>query len=801
MNLNQFLLIFAFLFSFIKCSIPLYYATTCYDGSQVIDPIFCPNPNNGCPFFAPYRCSNGICIANYRNCPRVKCADNEVVCNDGSCHSNEDDCANINVFGCPGGLIRCINGKCLQSCEFEENKCSAKDSIQCPSGQCAMPGNNENCMILPDELYTYCDQLAYQYDSKKQVKLKPCADGSCVHVSSECPVLNQDSVSSYYPCGDKTYRSSTKNCPAACPMGLTRCPNGLCTKGHCAFQRTNPVTENPRTALCADDQNYCLGECTTRNCSRKAQVPLYACPDDTSFAYTPFSPFSDTWAISCKPTIKCPMDRQYICPGFSCAKDSNSCPPTVCSGYRCTNGKCVENENDCQYEDYACPEDIPVLCASGHCVETPQECKKTLYNLWLPMYNTYCKSPTPYRCHDGSCANNPYNCIVVANSCDPLKFPHRCTNGDCVESSDKCPKSYGNCPLGQTLCLDGTCQITCLPINGCPIDRPYQCPNGACGLSASECAARSGCPVERPFQCTSMKCMQYPSQCETPAWSLKPMNLMITMNSQLASAYDISKENTLNAYIKLAIPSGTQVCTDRICYGQVIVRPVADSILRKLWIMTDSNRANYIREKIHSGYENLDGMTLIKSPVFNISGINGGYLFSNPIRIELYTDISNKNDLCLAIANLPSNTWSCDQKITNYTANSAIFWIKLTGIYALIYYPEYKEMQNEIKCRWPANEPKWYILSVIGCSLLVIFIVLALWWVHHSKQKNKEIRERVVTSQSFLEEISTGKAKLMKSGNNSKLIEENNTEIKKKLDFSPIEEKRRGEEYFYNDFK
>ncbi len=739
------------------CDFPAYYKSICYDGSRVIDSQYCPNRNSGCPFFLPYRCSNGSCASSYRSCDKPVCGENEFVCNDGSCHSTEDDCTNLNAFGCPGTKIRCVNGQCLSSCYEVDNTCNS--GTKCPSGQCAVSGNGENCIILPQELYDYCDSLGENYGSDSNLRLKPCADGTCVHVASECPVLNLDSEKSLKPCGYKSYRNTTDFCPSDCPAGLTRCSNGLCTKGNCAFQRTISVLSTVRSSDCSAGETRCLTSCTSRNCSRVYSESMYVCPDG-SYARTTFAPLGDAGSFpACRPTVKCSYSLPYLCDNITCVTDSGSCPPMVCSGYRCTSGRCVGNYyTDCGLEDYICPEDIPVLCSTGYCVRSPQECPDTTST--LVNSQSACSPSTPYHCSDGSCVSDPSLCLAVVSACDPRTLPYRCRNGLCAANSLACASSTVTCAYGQTLCSDGTCQYACTEINGCPIDRPYQCPNGVCGLSLSECAARGGCPMSKPYQCYDMSCAENAPACLSPVWMLKPRNLLITIHNTTSATYEVCESVLQYVCVKVSLPSGTRLCNGNgdSCYSAIVIRPVADSVLRKLWLNVDADTENFVRENVHAGYGDVDGMTLVKSPAINVSGVGGGYLFTSPIRIELFTRANLTADYCIGLANVPARSWTCVQRVNYTTGYSSRFWIQTAGVYAIIYYPTYAETVETVKCRWPCNYPRWYVLSVLGCALLATFIVLSLWGVSVTKSRARHTRQKVSEFQRRLELASTGAA-------------------------------------------
>jgi len=727
-------------------SMELYYDYQCYDGSYVTNALYCPNENNGCPFFASYRCSTGACVNNYWDCPRVQCDSNKVVCNDGFCHDSEDNCSRINVFGCTGSLIRCVNGECSESCKNKKNECQS--GYLCPSGQC-VSGGLRDCLELPTELYARCNRLSHQYNIKGIIRLKPCIDGSCVHISSECPALNKDPVNNHFPCGDKVYRASTNDCPVACPERLIRCIDGRCSDNNCLTTIT-PVELKTRSSKCGASEMLCLDECITGDCNTLKGFPLFECADG-SFASVSFAPLVEDGAIGCMPSIRCPMNYPYLCKDNSCAEDNTKCPVNTCSGYRCTNGECVRRESDCVFSDLMCPKDVPVLCFNGQCMRTIQECR--IASTRLVNADKSCDSNSKVKCFDGSCMRNANDCLSIPKACDPTTAGYRCTDGTCASNIESCTKSSKRCYYDQILCIDQTCARSCLPINGCPIQRPFQCPNGACVYSYSECLGRSSCPVSRPYQCTSMECVKDPSVCEYSAWMIKPLNVMLTLHTKLPRIFDVCEEAKPEGCVVFYIPSGTQLCRGKECYNAMIIRPVADSVLRELWPTMDEDSDSYMRENIHVGYSDLDGMTIIKSPIVNITGPKGAFSFTNPIRLKLYINVKLTSEYCLGQANLPSKTWTCQQRVRGA---SNLFWISSTGIYAIIYYPQYSETKENINCPWPCTNPDYFVLSVIGSMLLIVALVIILWVVSGAKHKSKEAKKKVIAAHKKLEDFMLG---------------------------------------------
>jgi hypothetical protein len=73
-----------------------------------------------------------------------------------------------------------------------------------------------------------------------------------------------------------------------------------------------------------------------------------------------------------------------------------------------------------------------------------------------------------------------------------------------------------DCDAGLTRCVDGVCRSTCPSHNGCPLDKPLQCPNGFCAVTIGDCAGESGCPLRTPIRCVDNTCVESIDVCDTP---------------------------------------------------------------------------------------------------------------------------------------------------------------------------------------------------------------------------------------------------------------------------------------------
>jgi len=143
-------------------------------GCPTNTPYLCPNnecvndlslcPVDNCTGLTPYQCSDSSCAIStiYCNCIGV-------VCSDGSCKSDIDDCPLLDT--CPELFPRrCPDG----SCDVYNSTCAGHLGTDCPFGL-------ELCLDGICRTPALCDSLPFQ-----GCPLYECSDGSCTNNYNNC---------------------------------------------------------------------------------------------------------------------------------------------------------------------------------------------------------------------------------------------------------------------------------------------------------------------------------------------------------------------------------------------------------------------------------------------------------------------------------------------------------------------------------------------------------------------------------------------------------------------------------------
>mmetsp|Transcript_34324 Transcript_34324/g.67594 ORF Transcript_34324/g.67594 Transcript_34324/m.67594 type:complete len:3977 (-) Transcript_34324:239-12169(-) len=252
---------------------------TCANGQCVTDVSQCLTAA-GCPLATPHRCADGSCkeyeasadlppAQNSKKCHvQVVCEDHQVLCNDGTCRSDQVYCGAVPQ--CTNGTIRCADGTCLPSSSCPDS-CPVTSPIKCASGQCRVtmqqcpeaqgqqslgqaptPGVSVGCTIeRPYRCFDGSCKESPQACMKWQAFVKDptgaqvnianicganatlCSDGTCkvaiagVKNLDPCPIISR--------CEPKMYRCNDGSCKATCTAASLSCPAGQkpCEDGIC----------------------------------------------------------------------------------------------------------------------------------------------------------------------------------------------------------------------------------------------------------------------------------------------------------------------------------------------------------------------------------------------------------------------------------------------------------------------------------------------------------------------------------------------------------------------------------------
>jgi hypothetical protein len=142
-----------------------------------------------------------------------------------------------------------------------------------------------------------------------------------------------------------------------------------------------------------------------------------------------------------------------------------------------------------------------------------------------------CKVDQPARCqgtHASSavvCKENYKDCPVSSGCLDPAE-PLRCVTGECVKHIAFCPIDKNRRPFAPECpddaftkfkrCPDGFCRpagaCECVQWSGCPFNR-YQCPDGTCMETFSQCGTMGFCEENQPWSCGGFECVENPPEC------------------------------------------------------------------------------------------------------------------------------------------------------------------------------------------------------------------------------------------------------------------------------------------------
>jgi hypothetical protein len=223
--------------------------------------------------------------------------------------------------------------------------------------------------------------------------------------------------------------------------------------------------------MCTDKQVICPdGSCRDKwaECLSIDGCPMatpYRCPDGSCKSTTR----STATEEGCQPFIECPKHTPFLCADGSCAGDATLCSVLPSCNepfeFRCPDKSCAKKvtgdiTKDCNNADL-CPIVSPILCGNGFCVKSIEECTESK--------KVSCTGNKPFMCSTGVCGESPIDCvpkafsvaggmnmIITDNNTDislpgndiklidgidfgcTLSMPFRCSDGGCKADKFNC---------------------------------------------------------------------------------------------------------------------------------------------------------------------------------------------------------------------------------------------------------------------------------------------------------------------------------------------------------------------------
>ena len=433
---------------------------------------------------------------------------------------------------------------------------------QCKDGSCRI--NGEDC------------------DTKFECPLgfKSCGN-KCILLNEKCELSDTCTAKGQVLCWDYTCANSYSLCPTrkTCPPEKVLCPDGTCqTSGHCP-QPINRKCTGDNKIQCPDFT--CVKDINDCHKNKVCPIGQSLCEDDTC---------SD----------KCISDKNkgYKCSNGKYVNNSQLCPTEMyCPSewIKCPEGGCAKSQEGCKfikgYQNIVCPKNKPVLCPDYECVKTSNDCR-TNYPICPPhkpykCWNNECRksfnecpteiscpSKSPLLCSNGLCVSTINNCEEKSLTVECSKDEIRCFDGSCAKSNELCP-THSYCGKDIKKCWNGACVedvSNCLQVEAleaCTGDLPYRCPDGTCRSDASSCSTISVCPNSLPVKCFDNSCRATIEEC--PEYHSCGINKVSCPDGTCAKSFD--ECNT----IITCHSSKPYLCYDGSCRAQLEECPVPPS--------------------------------------------------------------------------------------------------------------------------------------------------------------------------------------------------------------------------------
>jgi len=348
-------------------------------------------------------------------------------------------------------------------------------------------------------------------------------------------------------------------------------------------------------------------------CAARGTGNVY-CNDDFT------GPCKDSYA-NCSGLTICSGTNVYCPSTSSCVANITGCPCQEAGLTRCKTGVCVANTTHCAENGLVCPIGYVNCASSGtagypQCVPTAAECPSPLV---CPLgtficddglscasdtascadyHNTSVCAPNQYRCHDGRCVVDVFDCparkscgsgMVVCSdgSCQTsvLQCPSqykcfngesRCADGSCVSGVENCPSEV-TCPVGYVLCPNGKCATgmsECKSPNTCSASE-VRCKDGSCAANYGHCPTAVTCSASAPILCDNGQCVNSHLECPL-ASGLRDCNVAFSKSSLVtcpdgscAEAFvDCPTSPTCSSSMPVKCPDGSCQKNVTMCLSQ-----------------------------------------------------------------------------------------------------------------------------------------------------------------------------------------------------------------------------------------
>lgn len=381
----------------------------------------------------------------------------------------------VNPNGCPASApFKCeTDGVCVphESLCLLDNNCPANRPRRCLDGTCVEAGSAADDPSV-------CSDLV---DCPADVPVR-CADGSCQASAAACHTASNCPITKPQRCNDGSCAATIYDCPLtlACPDEHHPYP---CRGGSCAASPEDCPKAKATELVCPCDQVQCLD---------------LTCVDDYS-------------------QCECPCEYPYLCTETrTCVQESLFCkdtsiprPSVVPERFGGFGAVRMVRVDECPANHFR--------CFDGQCVKTLTQCP----DVPCSAFETANGDKLTYKCPDGSCARTREQCppIPACDRHDPFEHTgegrdsKRCPDGTCIASCDECA-AVEECSFGRTRCPDGRCYRECPPFHGCPVDKPFECPNGNCVAAEVQCY--QGCGPKEHKCYDGDECQPFSTDCRYP---------------------------------------------------------------------------------------------------------------------------------------------------------------------------------------------------------------------------------------------------------------------------------------------